>query len=54
MDNFVNLHMHSMYSIQDSVIKIPELAQKLLEYEQSSCAITDHSSCAGWIEFSGK
>ena len=52
MDNFVNLHMHSMYSIQDSVIKIPELAQKLLEYDQSSCAITDHSSCAGWIEFS--
>lgn len=52
MDNFVNLHLHSMYSIQDSVIKIPELAQKLQEYEQSSCAITDHSSCAGWIEFS--
>lgn len=50
--DFVNLHLHSMYSIQDSVIKIPQLAMKLNEYNQSACAITDHSSCAGWIEFS--
>ena len=49
--DFVNLHLHSMYSIQDSVIKIPKLAMKLNEYGQSACAITDHSSCAGWIEF---
>ena len=49
--DFVNLHLHTMYSIQDSVIKIPKLAQKLKEYGQSACAITDHSSCAGWIEF---
>ena len=49
--DFVNLHLHSMYSIQDSVIKIPKLAMKLKEYNQSACAITDHSSCAGWIEF---
>lgn len=49
--DFVNLHLHSMYSIQDSVVKIPKLAMKLNEYRQSACAITDHSSCAGWIEF---
>ena len=49
--DFVNLHLHSMYSIQDSVIKIPKLAMKLQEYGQTACAITDHSSCAGWIEF---
>ena len=49
--DFVNLHLHSMYSIQDSVIKIPQLAMKLNEYGQNACAITDHSSCAGWIEF---
>ena len=49
--DFVNLHLHSMYSIQDSVIKIPKLAMKLKEYNQKACAITDHSSCAGWIEF---
>lgn len=49
--DFVNLHLHTMYSIQDSVIKIPKLANKLKQYQQSSCAITDHSSCAGWMEF---
>lgn len=51
MDNFVNLHLHTMYSIQDSVIKITDLANKINLYQQSACAITDHSSCAGWIEF---
>ena len=49
--DFVNLHLHTMYSIQDSVIKIPQLAVKLKEYNQTACAITDHSSCAGWIDF---
>lgn len=49
--DFVNLHLHSMYSIQDSVIKMPQLAIKLIKYGQNACAITDHSSCAGWIEF---
>lgn len=49
--DFVNLHLHSMYSVQDSVIKIPKLAMKLKEYGHNACAITDHSSCAGWIEF---
>lgn len=52
MDNFINLHLHTMYSIQDSVIKINDLAAKIRDYQQSACAITDHSSCAGWIEFS--
>lgn len=50
--DFVNLHLHTMYSIQDSVIKIEDLAKKLKEYNQTACAITDHSSCAGWIDFS--
>ena len=49
--DFTNLHLHTMYSVQDSVIKIPNLANKLKEYGQNACAITDHSSCAGWIEF---
>ena len=35
--DFVNLHLHSMYSIQDSVIKIPKLAMKLKEYNQKAC-----------------
>lgn len=50
MDNYVNLHVHSHYSIGDSVIKIPELANKVKEYGQSYIALTDHSSTMGWYE----
>ena len=28
-----------------------EMKGKRKEYNQNACAITDHSSCAGWIEF---
>lgn len=51
MDNFVNLHCHTMFSIQDSVIRISDLVKKVQEYGQSAVAITDHASCAGWVEF---
>lgn len=51
MDKFTNLHLHSLYSIQDSVIKFEDLVEKLHEYGQTACAITDHSSTAGFFEF---
>lgn len=44
MDSFVNLHVHSMYSKQDAVIKINELIDLVIEYGQDAVAITDHSS----------
>lgn len=44
MDNFVNLHVHSMFSKQDAVIKIDELVNKVIEYGQNAVAVTDHSS----------
>lgn len=50
MDNYVNLHVHSHYSIGDSVIKVPDLAKKVKEYGQSYIALTDHSSTMGWYE----
>ena len=50
MDNFVNLHVHSHYSVGDSIIKIPELVSKVKEYGQSYIALTDHSSTMGWYE----
>lgn len=46
MDNFVNLHVHSLYSKQDAVIKIDELVDKVIEYGQNAVAVTDHSSTA--------
>lgn len=50
-DNFVNLHLHTEYSLMDSVIRIPKLVEALQKYGQSSVAITDHGSVAGWYEF---
>lgn len=44
MDSFVNLHVHTLFSKQDSVIKINELIQKVKEYGQRAIAVTDHSS----------
>ena len=46
MDEFVNLHVHSLFSKQDAVVKINELVDKVIEYGQNAVAITDHSSTA--------
>lgn len=51
MDEFTNLHLHTLYSLQDSVIKIEDLVNKLVEYGQTACAVTDHSSTAAYYEF---
>ena len=45
-DMFVNLHVHTMYSKQDSIIKIEDLVLKVKEFGQTACAVTDHSSKA--------
>lgn len=50
MDKYVNLHVHSHYSIGDSVIKIPELINQVKIYNQEYVAITDHASTMGWHE----
>lgn len=50
MDKFVNLHVHTSASLQDSIIRPLQLVNKVLEYKQSAVAITDHSSVASWIE----
>lgn len=54
MDKFVNLHLHSCASLQDSIIRIPDLVKKVKEYGQSAVAVTDHSSCASWIELNNE
>lgn len=50
-DKYCNLHVHSDCSIGDSVIKIPDLVQKIKEYGQEYCAITDHSSLVNHYAF---
>lgn len=50
-DSFVNLHVHTLYSKQDSIIKIEDLVKKVSEFGQSACAVTDHSSTAAYYYF---
>ena len=52
MDDFVNLHLHTEASLQDSVIRVRDLVKKVEEYGQSAVAVTDHSSVASWVELS--
>lgn len=54
MDNFVNLHLHTSASLQDSIIKVSDLIKKIQEYGQTAVAVTDHSSCASWIELNNE
>lgn len=50
MDNFVNLHVHTVSSLQDSVVRVNNLIDLVNQYNQSAVAVTDHSSCASWVE----
>lgn len=52
MDDFVNLHLHTEASLQDSVIRVGDLVKKVDEYGQSAIAVTDHSSVASWVDLS--
>ena len=50
-DEFVNLHLHTHYSVGDATIKIPDLFYTVNQYGQKAVAITDHGSIEGWSEF---
>ena len=51
MDKFVNLHLHTEYSVGDATIKIPELLYTVKQNEQKAVAITDHGTTEGWSDF---
>jgi len=41
---FVNLHLHSCYSLLDSIAKIDDVVNKVKELKQPAVAITDHGN----------
>ena len=47
----VHLHVHSMYSLRDSIIKPDDLIARLKEIGQTAVAITDHGSSLGGVSF---
>lgn len=51
MANFAHLHMHSSYSILDSISKVSDIVQRLKEHGASHAALTEHGNMASAPEF---
>jgi len=49
--DFVHLHNHTHHSLLDGLSKVPELISRVKEFGMSACAITDHGTMSGAIEF---
>ncbi len=51
MAEFVHLHNHSDYSLQDGAAKISDLIQAAVENKMKAVALTDHGNLFGAIQF---
>jgi DNA polymerase-3 subunit alpha len=54
MGDFVHLHNHSHFSLQDGACTIDGLVSSALKYEQHAVALTDHGVMYGISEFTKK
>lgn len=52
MSNFVNLHVHTVYSLNDAIIDPEKAAEKAVSMGQQALAITDHGNIGGVVKFS--
>ncbi len=50
-DSFVHLHIHSEYSLEDGLIRIDELANKIAEGEQPAAALTEQGNLFSALKF---
>ena len=51
MGDMAHLHMHSSYSILDSISKIPDIVKRLREMGHRAAALSDHGTISGVPEF---
>lgn len=51
MINFTHLHLHTEFSIKDSIIRIPDLMQNLKKQGAKAVAITDLNNLFGLVKF---
>ncbi len=51
MTDFIHLHNHSHYSLQDGAARVPDLINAAQKYEMSALALTDHGVMYGAAEF---
>ena len=49
--DYVHLHNHTHHSLLDGLTKIPDMVAKVKELGMEACAITDHGTLSGAIEF---
>lgn len=49
--DYVHLHNHTHHSLLDGLTKVPELVSRVKELGMEACAITDHGTMSGAIEF---
>jgi DNA polymerase-3 subunit alpha len=49
--DYVHLHNHTHHSLLDGLSKVPDLVSRVKELGMESCAITDHGTMSGAIEF---
>ncbi len=50
-NNFIHLHLHSEYSISDSLIRISDLVEKVSDRKSPSVSITDHNNIFSLVKF---
>ena len=50
-NTFVHLRLHSEFSICDSIVRIPELAEALARDGHTACALTDESNLFTMVKF---
>lgn len=48
---FCHLHVHSEYSIQDSIVRIDDLITRVSEFKGQAVAITDHCNLFAMVKF---
>ena len=49
--DFVNLHLHTEYSLLDGACRLDRLMDKAVELNFDALAITDHGALYGAIDF---
>ena len=49
--DYVHLHNHTHHSLLDGLTKVGELVDNIKEMGMEACAITDHGTMSGTIEF---
>ena len=51
MNTYIPLHVHSHYSLLDGLSKPIDIANRCSEIGAKSCALTDHGSISGIVQF---